>query len=100
MKSTSLRSQISRTFGKYSSEGVQTPPAPFTGSAMKAATVSAPSRAIASSSQQAHSPSLFRTQSQDSKGGAVRTTSGGSGPKYFQKGGRPVIAVVSRVPPW
>ncbi|MFN8638866.1 MAG: hypothetical protein U0360_05290 [Dehalococcoidia bacterium] len=93
--------QISRTRGQYSGAGVQTPPAPLTGSPMNAATLSAPSRRIAASSQWAHSPSEFGVQSHSRLSGFVaRTTSGTSGPKYFQKGGSPVIEEVASVPPW
>src|SRR6266700_2250054 len=50
-KSTSCRSQISRIVRKYSGRGVDAPvDEPPTGSAMNAATVSAPARSIASSS--------------------------------------------------
>src|SRR2546422_6485289 len=50
-KSTSCRSQISRIVRKYSGRGVDAPvDEPPTGSAMKAATVSAPARSIACSS--------------------------------------------------
>ena len=68
---------------------------------MTAATVSGPSRRIARSSQWAHSPSEFGSQSHSRLSGfAVWTISGTSGPKYFQNGGSPVIEEVARVPPW
>ena len=51
MKSTPCRSQISRTRAKYSGGGTDAPvDDPPTGSAMNAATLSGPVRAIASSS--------------------------------------------------
>src|SRR5919197_572351 len=46
ISSTSYRSQISRTLGKYEAGGTITPPAPMTGSAMIAATVLGPAIGI------------------------------------------------------
>ena len=77
------------------------PPAPFTGSAMNAATVFGPSRRIASSSHSAVSPSVFGSSLLSGfEGGSVWLMFGTSGPKYFQNGGSPVIEAVASVLPW
>ena len=67
---------------------------------MKAATVSGPSLRIASSSHSAVSPSVFgKSILSGLLGDSVWLIFGSKGPKYFQKGGRPVIEAVARVLP-